>query len=406
MNVAARRILLVTSNFPRWEGDSTTPFVQHLAKDLIDLGWRIDVLAPHAPGAAEAEVLDGVPVERFRYLVPESAQTVCYQGGALANLDKRPADKLKLPALVAAEWVAVQKRAMSGDYDLIHSHWVLPQGFVGMLVAGSCHLPHVITVHGSDIFMLDSPLLERMKRMALTRARVVTVNSSVTEARTRQVAPTLRDLRRIPMGVPDSPLDEDERKLVAKIRDEHRSGDGPLLVFVGRLVEQKGGEDLLRAMQNVVMELPSARLLMIGEGPSRSAWERLAADLGIAGQVTFVGWVQPALVRAHLAAADVFVGPSRGFEAQGLTFLEAVAAGTTVIAARSGGVVDLIRHEETGLLVEQSAPLELAGAILRLARDPELRERLVEAARATMGRGFSRTSTAEAFARVYRDCLD
>ena len=80
------RVLCVTSNFPRWEGDSTTPFVLHLAEDLQALGWEVDVLAPHAPSAARHEVLDGVSVDRFRYLWPENRETVCYQGGALINL--------------------------------------------------------------------------------------------------------------------------------------------------------------------------------------------------------------------------------------------------------------------------------------------------------------------------------
>src|SRR5688572_3816919 len=98
------RVLLVTSNYPRWAGDATTPFVLHLARDLRSLGWDVLVLAPHAPGAARAEVLDGVAVERFRYLLPERLQTVCYNGGSLGNLRRNPSNFLKLPLLVGREW--------------------------------------------------------------------------------------------------------------------------------------------------------------------------------------------------------------------------------------------------------------------------------------------------------------
>ena len=84
--VHAGRLLVVTSNYPRWAGDSTTPFVLDLTRELGERGWAADVLAPHAPGAARDEDLGGIPVHRFRYLLPESAQTVCYQGGALVNL--------------------------------------------------------------------------------------------------------------------------------------------------------------------------------------------------------------------------------------------------------------------------------------------------------------------------------
>lgn len=87
------RILVVTSNFPRWQGDSTTPFVLHLAQDLQNLGWHVDVLAPHSPGSARREVIEGVTAERFRYLWPTRLQTVCYQGGALINLRLSPRSK-------------------------------------------------------------------------------------------------------------------------------------------------------------------------------------------------------------------------------------------------------------------------------------------------------------------------
>lgn len=103
-------VLCVASNFPRWAGDSTTPFVLHLARDLQSLGWEVDLLAPHAPGAARSEVVDGVRVERFRYLWPIRQQTVRYQGAALINLRKHPVNSLKLSALVTAATCAIAQK--------------------------------------------------------------------------------------------------------------------------------------------------------------------------------------------------------------------------------------------------------------------------------------------------------
>ena len=126
------RILCVTSNLPRWAGDSTTPFVLHLAEDLQTLGWEVDLLAPHAPQAAVRETLSGVKVERFRYFWPAAQQSVCYQGGALINLRKQKLNYFKLPGLIGAEFLAVLRRLHDRSYDVVHSHWMLPQGFVGM----------------------------------------------------------------------------------------------------------------------------------------------------------------------------------------------------------------------------------------------------------------------------------
>jgi len=404
-----QRILCVTSNFPRWRGDSTTPFVLHLAEDLQALGWRVEVLAPHAPGAAVAEVIDGVRVERFRYLWPEELETVCYQGGALINLRARPQERLKLPALVAAQWLAVRQRLASGNYDLLHTHWLLPQGYVGALVAPVRRVPHVTTVHGGDIFALRSPLLQRFKRVAARAADRVTANSSVTERAVRALGLDAASVVRIPMGV-DLEVPARDAPPVRLLRERHRRGAGPLLVCVGRLVEEKGTADLLRAVALLAADCPDLRALVIGDGQDRSAFEWQVRALDIENRVSFTGWIQSQDVSAYIAAADVFINPSRRasngwVEAQGLAILEAMAAGTPVIATAEGGVVDAVAHEKTGLLVPHHAPDQIAAAVLRLWRQPGLAAGLASAAKARVGQRFSRECSARAFSTLFEELL-
>jgi glycosyltransferase involved in cell wall biosynthesis len=400
------RLLCLTSNFPRWAGDTTTPFVLHLCEDLVACGWEVDVLAPHYPGAATEEQLGPLCVRRFRYAVPDSAESVCYQGGALVNLRRRPLERLKLPLLVAAEWAAAQELLLTGEYDVLHSHWVLPQGFVGMLAARAALVPHVITLHGGDVFSLRGKLLSRLKAAALRSADAVTVNSSFTEAAVRALVPEREDVARIPMGVGVGELSADEHVLAAELRSRYRQGRGPLLVFVGRLVEEKGAGDALAALA-ALEGCPDARLLVIGEGPERPALEAARVRLGLEERVTLLGWVQPGQVRAHLAAADIFVGPSRRapdgwVEAQGLTFAEAMSVGLPVIATRSGGIPDSVVDGKTGLLVEEGRADQLAAAIARLARDPQLCHRLGEAGRALAEAELSRRVSAARFDAVLR----
>ena len=394
-------MLCVTSNLPRWAGDSTTPFVLHLAADLRGLGWDVACLAPHAEGAAVREQLEGVPIERFRYLWPPSAETVCYSGGALVNLRRSRANQAKLPALVAAEWASVARRVARGRYDLVHAHWLLPQGLVA--TAPPRRTPVVVTAHGGDVFGLRGRALARAKRLALERADAVTANSSFTEAALRRLAPGLGEVARIPMGVDVSPPDPHE---AAALRARHRRGNGPLVVFAGRLVEEKGVDDLLRALARC----PGASALVLGEGQDRTALERLATELDLDDRVTFGGWAAPASVAAALAAADVVAAPSREgpdgwVEAQGLTVVEAMAAGTPVVATRSGGVGDAVVDGETGLLVDERSPDQLAAAIERLANDRALAARCVERGRRLAEDRFSRRTTAEAFSALFERVL-
>ena len=398
------RVCLLTSNFPRWDGDATTPFVLHLAQDLIKLGWQVEVLAPHAPGAARHEVLHGVPVWRFRYFWPESQETVCYQGGALINLRRHRANWLKLPLLVFFEWLALVALLTRRRYDLINAHWILPQGFVAVAAAWLFRIPVIITAHGSDVFGLLGWPMAWFKRFTLRRAMAVTVNSSATEAEVLRIAPALQCVHRIPMGVTGhAPAVEAARGVV---RGRYRRGHGPLLVFAGRLVEEKGVDDLIRAVAIVADALPDVTAIILGEGPDRPRMEALSVELGVGDRISFQGWIQPDAVPDYLSAADVFVGPSKraksgGVEGQGLTFIEAMLAGTPVIATRSGGIPDAVRHEDTGLLVSENAPEEIAAAIGRLVRDPELAQRLAAQGRKMVMSEFSRETTAHAFSALF-----
>ncbi|MBW2738705.1 MAG: glycosyltransferase [Deltaproteobacteria bacterium] len=402
------RILCVTSNFPRWAGDSTTPFVLHLAQDLQELGWGVDVLAPHAVGAAVRETIGGVRVERFRYLWPSSLETVCYHGGALINLRKNRANYFKLPALIASEWLNLVLRLTRGRYDLLHSHWILPQGFNGILAAGLLGIPHVTTVHGGDVFGLQGGLLTKFKRFTLRHADAVTVNSSVTERAVTEIAPNLKELHRIPMGV--STHVKKTFLTSAELRKRYRRGNGPLLVFVGRIVEEKGVEDLIKAVDILLPRFPDISAVIVGEGQDCHKYEAMSETLGVSDRMIFTGWVEPDMIPAYLAAGDIFVGPSREasdgwVEAQGLTFIEAMVAKTPVIATRVGGIVDSVRHEETGLLVNERSPKEIAAAVERLSQEPLLADKLRESGYKLAVNEFSRASSAQAFSNLFNKVI-
>lgn len=402
------RILLVTSNFPRWQGDSTTPFVLHLAQDLQGEGWRVDVLAPAAEGAAARERLGGVLVERFPYLWPASAQTVCYGGGALINIREHTLNQVKVPALVAAEIVATVRRLRSRRYDLLHSHWILPQGFTGALASRLLRRKHVLTVHGGDVFALRGRVLQPFKRYALERADAVTSNGHVTANAVREIAPKVRDLRVIPMGadvdvkaVPDT---------AEELRQKHRRAQGPLVLFVGRLVEEKGVADLIGAVAAVKDRLPGVTAVIVGDGQHRTAFERLAVEANVADRVSFTGWVPREEVPNYLAAADILAAPSRRapdgwVEAQGLSIVEGMAAGLPVVATRTGGIPDVVTDRRTGLLVPEQDPVAIGEAVERLWSNRPLAEALGKEARNDAEKRFSRKASAQSFSSLFDDLL-
>ncbi len=179
-----------------------------------------------------------------------------------------------------------------------------------------------------------------------------------------------------------------------------RSRDMPLALALGRLHPNKGFDLLLAA----VAETREVRLAIAGDGPLRGSLARLAADLGIAERVSFLGWRED--VPELLAGADFLVCPSV-FEPLGNVVIEAWSAGLPVVAAASDGPAGLIEDEVSGLLVPLpgqpgGGPRALAAAIERLACDPALRARLGQAGR----RAYEAEYTEAAVVAHYRRYFD
>jgi glycosyltransferase involved in cell wall biosynthesis len=186
--------------------------------------------------------------------------------------------------------------------------------------------------------------------------------------------------------------------------DPPPTGDGPRLLFFGRLEELKGVQVLLVALPTVLVDHPGARLVVCGSGPMEPELRRMADALGLGHAVEFVGWLDGDGLAARLAAAQIVVVPSMWPEAFGLTCLEALASGRAVVASSVGGLPDLVRNGETGLLVAPGDSIALAAAVKRLAADEPLRRRLGRAGR-TLAAQYTMDRHAEAVHAAYRDAL-
>ncbi len=356
-------------------------FVFELSRRLTE-SFRVIVLAPHCQGAKRRDKWGEVEIRRFVYWT--GSQDLFTGAAILPTLRKKPWLWLAVPLFLLSQFVALASIMKAERVQLIHAHWILPQGLLAVLYKLVFHsrAKLLVTSHGGDIFGLKP--LARLKRFVLDRCEGVTVvSNAIREAVVRLGCSRLR-MEVLPMGV-------DMERFHPKHRDDalrrEVAPNGPLVLFVGRLSEKKGLRYLLDAMPRVVQRFPELILLVVGEGEDREALEAHARSLGLSGdRVVFYGGVANDLLPKFYATADVFVGPSvtaSGGDAEGfgLVFVEALACACPVIATDLPAIADIVIKGENGLIVEQRNAGAIAEALIDLLEDRSLLDRLKSRAR-------------------------
>ena len=266
---------------------------------------------------------------------------------------------------------------------LVHTH-TSKAGFLGRLAAWLARVPMIVhTPHGHIFYGYYGPRLTaffvRLERLAarLTDRIVVLTERGIEEHLARgigrreqfRVIPSGVDLERIRLSAPPY---EVARARLGVDSETH------LIVGLGRLEPVKGFQSLVKALPAILSGVPSARLLLIGEGSLRPALLNDARALGVADRLTIAGAQREGAV--FLAAADLVVVPSLN-EGMGRVLVEAMALGRAVVATRVGGIPAVVVDGETGRLVAPHDPPALARTVNELLKDPGLRQRMGEAGR-------------------------
>lgn len=390
-----RNTLITASTYPRWKNDSTPDFVQQLARILQQRRGGMVVLAPHSPTAKVSENDHGIRVVRYRYFFPSVFQDIAYSGGAVYKIKKTPLYALKLIGLVASQFVYTLGLVLAKKVYVINAHWIVPQGFLAILVKMITRRKVITTVHGSDIYSLNGRIMNSIKRFTLKHSDVVCVNSVATRDACLRVFN--REYEVIPMGVHMDrffPLNVLSEKLVRK----YKTTDFTIL-FVGRLSEVKGVEHLLKALNGLSKSGKKFNAIIAGDGPLRQSLEQYVRTNKLSSNVKFIGWISQDNLNEYYNLADVFVGPSLS-EAQGLVFVEALAAGTPVVATKVGGIVDIVHDGENGLLVSPASADELETALGRLIEDRKLLRSCTASTRDSVVDRFSWDSVAGRYIKI------
>ena len=398
------KLLMLVSSYPRDKEDSASVFLRYFAESLSKRGIDVHVLVP-ADKERGTRIEEGITVHRFQYL-PASLQQLAYGSGILPNLNRHPWLWIEVPFFLVMMSYSLLRILRRENPDLVHAHWVLPQGLVALLARLIHKRPVITTSHGGDAFALKGKALSYLKRVVLRKSTAWTSNTQATSEAFGATG-SLPKPYIIPMGVEVKQFHTGQQKSLRRELPENEM----IVLFVGRLVKKKGVDDLLSAYSLLPSDINCrTRLWIIGDGEWRTRLQQYAETLGIREKTRFWGQISNHRLPDFYAAADLFVAPSieaasGDTEGQGIVLLEAYASRLCVLSTRVGGISEVVEDGSTGILVEPRNPHQLADAMAKLLGDSRLRDELADNAFIKVKQRYDLQKIAKEFEDLYRALL-
>ena len=374
-------------------------------------------LGRHVHALAVAQAENGHDVTVITQQVDSEPRTDVMEGVTVVRRSPTPAldfvpDNLlswvgELDAsLAAAATAQVAKMAAAGTpVDVIHCHdWMTTQA--GIEAAQAAGVPLVATIHATERGRHQGHLPGDVsvavdateQRLCQAADELITCSQAMREDVITQLGADPDRVVVLPNGIDETVWrTEDSQRRRARVR---WGGTGPLLMFTGRLEVEKGIYTMLDALPTILNNFPDARLVVAGQGGQGGQFDADIAERGLSPAVIRAGWLSEEELKALIAAADVALVPSI-YEPFGLVALEAMALGTPVVAARTGGLADIVDNGRTGLTFTPGDPGELASAVVETLSDPRAAAARADLARAELPKRFNWRHIAEDTVAVY-----
>lgn len=396
------KLLVLTHNYPRFRGDFSGTFIEALSETLQERGHDVTVLAPYDQRFDRAASDHTVRLRTYRYAWPDRLHVMGYMRSTQRDRSLRLSSLLLAPGLFFCGALAALRTARSERPDIIHAHWLLPNGFIAAVASRLLHIPLVVSVPGSDVMVSEANrLFGRMARFTLGEAAAITTNSDDLRGGLLALGAPAHKISLIIYGVDPLAFTPDAGRRAALRARLGIAESVPVVLAVGRLVPKKGFDVLVRAAAAIAAP---AHIVIVGDGDQRRELEEMARAGGAGERVHFVGNVPRHELAGYYNVADLLAMPSVRLPVDGLnvSVVEAMACGLPIVASSVGGNPLVVAHGDNGLLVAEGDSAQLAGAINILLNDPAARQRMGRRSRERALQEFSWASLAAAYEQIYR----
>jgi glycogen(starch) synthase len=386
------RILMLSWEFPPCSVGGLAQHVYDLATAMVQAGEEVHLIACAGDKGEAREIVNGIHVYRvepFNLSAPDLPTWVLQFN------------------LSIVEHVVPLVNSLAA-IDLIHAHdWLV--AYAGRVLKHAFKVPLIATIHATE-YGRNQGLHNDLQRYIsdvewwlIYEAWRVIVCSRYMEKELQRVFQTPPDkLRVVPNGVDMKRYQQSDQPLS---RSLFAAPDEQIVLFVGRLVQEKGVHVLIDAAPKILHYYSKAKFIIAGRGPAEGYLKNKAVDLGIADRCYFTGYIDDRTRDFLYREASCAVFPSL-YEPFGMVVLEAMAAMTPVAVADVGGLSEIVVHERNGLKFYPGNPNSLADNVLRLLHEPELAVRVATTARQELSKLYTWQEIARQTKRVYDEVRD
>ncbi|MGC8895860.1 MAG: glycosyltransferase family 4 protein [Candidatus Bathyarchaeia archaeon] len=351
-------VMMLTWEFPPRIIGGISPHVYYLSRNLAKNGVKVYVVTCDFPEAPQHEVVDGVEVFRvdsYKNPSPDFATWVYLMN---VNMQKEAA------ALV---------NSIGGNVDIFHAHdWLVANAGIGLKHV--FRKPLLTTIHSTEIgrrngihFDYERMIHETEAWLTYEAWRVICCSDYMVSHVKWAFGLPADKLVMIPNGVDAEVYTRMEQEDLSSFRGKFALPEEKIVLFVGRLVYEKGVHVLVNAVPKV-LEKVNAKFIIVGNGYMKEQLSNIVKNMGLSHKVQFTGFVDDETLRKLQKCADVSVVPSL-FEPFGIVALEAMAAKSPVVVSDTGGLSEIVEHYVTGVKVYANNPESLAWGITKVLLD-------------------------------------